>query len=634
MLRAFSGILLLLITFQSHSFVQSDDVYIALLTPSELTKRANSVVRYEKQTVEIETYNKMYVTTRRIVTIFNKYGIGDHNAYEFYDDNIKIKGLEAHIYDAAGEEIKKIKSRDFIDQSAVSGATLYSDNRVKYLDYTPLKYPYTIEYYSEVELRSTAFIPQWRPIDDYYNAVQHSEYQLTNNSGIEVKTKEENFEGYSIETVGLNHYVAKNLKGIKPEEYSPNLLSIVPNFKSALTKFDMEGVDGVNNDWEDFGKWMYDKLITGTDDLPQSAIDDVKVLTKGVEDKMEKAKLVYEYMQNKTRYISVQVGIGGWKPMLASEVDRLGYSDCKGLTNYTKALLEAVGVSSYYTVVWGDRNIKNIDREFSVTEGNHVILCIPDIEENVFLECTSQTNPFGFTAGFTDDREVLLVTPEGGKIAHTKSYSPEDSKQITEASIILNVNGGFEADVIIKTTGYQYGLHEGIENKPVRDQNLYYKNYWDNINDLRLESISQENDKDNVVYTETLSVSSNNYASKSGNRLILQPNLFNKITTLPARYDKRYLDFKIERGYVDEDEFIIQLPDNIEVEAMSDPEVIDSKFGSYKFKIEKLEGNKLKYTRSYIMKKGDYNKGDYDKFRDFRKKIVKADKSKIILIAK
>ncbi|WP_411766587.1 DUF3857 domain-containing protein [Winogradskyella sp. A3E31] len=634
MLRAFSGILLLLIAFQSHSFAQSDDVYIALLTPSELTKRANSVVRYEKQTVEIEAYNKMYVTTKRIVTIFNKYGIGDHNAYEFYDDNTKIKELEAHIYDAAGEEIKKIKSRDFIDQSAVSGGTLYSDNRVKYLDYTPLKYPFTIEYYSEVELRSTAFIPQWRPIDDYYVAVQYSEYQLINNSSVEVRTKKENFDNYAIESLGSNHFVAKKLKGIKPEEYSPNLSTLTPCFKSALTQFDMEGVDGINNNWEDFGKWMYDKLITGTDDLPQSAIDDVRALTNGVDDKMERAKIVYDYMQNKTRYISVQVGIGGWKPMFADEVDRLGYGDCKGLTNYTKALLEVVDVPSYYTVVWGDRNIKNIDREFSVTEGNHVILCVPDDNDNVFLECTSQTNPFGFTAGFTDDRDVLLVTPEGGKIVHTKVYSPEDSQQITTAKIVLDETGGFKADVSVKSTGYQYGIHEGIETKPLRDQELYYKNYWDNINNLTINSISQDNNKDKILYTESLNVSAANYASKTGSRLILQPNLFNVVSQLPARYDKRYLDFKVQRGYKDVDEFIFLLPEGMSVEAMTDNDSFETKFGTYSFSIEKTNNNQLKYSRTFIMNKGNYTKEDYKKFRDFMKRIVKADKSKIVLISK
>jgi hypothetical protein len=82
----------------------------------------------------------------------------------------------------------------------------------------------------------------------------------------------------------------------------------------------------------------------------------------------------------------VQVGIGGWKPMLAGDVDRLGYADCKGLSNYTKALLKEIGVESNYAVIYGGRDIKSMDNEFSSVEGNHVVLCIPNDEKYIWLE--------------------------------------------------------------------------------------------------------------------------------------------------------------------------------------------------------------------------------------------------------
>ena len=620
------------LVFTCFAVSQTDKDYSSLLVTNELKSKANAVVRFDKQVVQIDAFDKIIVTTKRIVTVFNEYGDRHQNAFEGFDENTKIKRIEAKIFDAFGKEIKKIKERDFVDESSVSGGTLYSDSRVKYLNYTPVKYPYTLEYISEVEMRSTAFVPQWRPLDDYYLAVEYSEFQIINNSGIKLRTKSENFENYNIEVIDDNHVKAKNLKAIKYEAYSPGISNIIPIFKSALTTFSMEGVKGNNNNWEDFGKWMYTKLLMGTDAIPQSAIDEVKALTNGVEDNAAKAKLIYKYMQDKTRYISVQVGIGGWKPMDAEDVDKLGYADCKGLTNYTKALLETVGVTSYYTVVWGDEDIKNIDKDFSVTEGNHVILCVPNNEENIFLECTSQTNPFGFTAGFTDDRDVLLVTPEGGKIVHTKVYGIDDSEQLTEANVTIEDSGSFSADISVTTTGYQYNLHESIVNKSKREQELYYKAYWDNINNLNLKAYEFENNKDDVVLKEVVSLSAENYASKSGNRLIFQPNMFNVVKNLPPRYDKRNQDFKLQRAFKDIDEIIIQLPDNVKVEAMGEGEVIETKFGKYQYNIEKIEGNKLKYTREYIMYKGDFAKEDYEAFRNFRKQIVKLDKAKIVLI--
>ena len=614
-----------------YSFSQSEEVYSSYSVPQELKTKANAVVRFEHKQVEILDSDKIKLTTKRITTVYNKYGNRHINAVAFYDDNTDIGKMEAVIYDASGEEIKRVKKKDFTDESAVSQISIYEDNRVKYLDYIPLKYPYTVEYSAEIIFRNTAFFPNWQPIDDYYVSIQHAEYEIINSVGIDLKTKNENFENYNIKEISEHHFVAENIEGIKYEAYTPELNNLVPLFKVALRNFEMIGVEGVNNNWNDFGKWMYDRLLTGTDDIPQTTIDHVKSLTTGVDDQIERAKIVYKYMQDKTRYISIQVGIGGWKPMLANDVDKLGYADCKGLTNYTKALLEAVDVPSYYTLVYGGSGLRDIDSEFSSAQGNHAILCVPNGDENIFLECTSQTNPFGFSAGFTDDRNVLLVKPEGGEIVHTKIYSIDESVKKTNATIIMDASGGFSADVGITTTGYQYGLHDGIGNKTQRDQQLYYKEYWDNINNINLDDISIVNDKENIVYQENVKLSSTNYASKSGTRLIFQPNMFNKVTKIPTRYTERKLAFKIDRSYKNIDEFIIQIPEGLKIEAMTESKELDTKFGTYSFKLENLGDNKLKYTRTYTLLKGNYDKEDYKAFRDFRKEIVKNDKSKVVL---
>jgi len=88
------------------------------------------------------------------------------------------------------------------------------------------------------------------------------------------------------------------------------------------------------------GNWQKENLLKGRRDLSETTIQEVTTLVSKASTNKEKAKLIYQYVQNKTRYISIQLGIGGWKPILASEVDRLGYGDCKALTNYTKALLD------------------------------------------------------------------------------------------------------------------------------------------------------------------------------------------------------------------------------------------------------------------------------------------------------
>lgn len=627
----FKFLLLLTLSVLGFSHGQQEDKLLVITLPSELTENANAVVRYESDVIEVEAYNKYLHKSKRIVTIFNEYGKYAHGAIADYDGKRIIKSLEAKIYDALGNEIKRFKKKDFVDESAVPGGSLYSDNRRKYLEYTPVKYPYTVVYEIEMEYRTTAFVPRWLPIYGYYVSTEYSEYKIINNSGVKIKSKASNFEGFNINKIGELHYTAENIPAIKREQYAPALLKMVPEFKVALTEFDMEGVKGLNTNWNDFGLWMNNNLLKGTSDLTEEAKAAVRELTKDATTDLEKAKLVYEYMQNKTRYISVQVGIGGWKPFNASEVDRLGYSDCKGLTNYTKALLEEIGVESYYTVIYGKEDITNIDKDFSVTEGNHVILCIPQEEEHIFLECTSQTVPFGYTADFTDDRDALLVTPNGGKIVHTTVYPTEENIQSTKAEVSFSAEGMLKANVSIKSYGYQYGNHNKIEAYTPKNQELYYKDYWDYINNITLNSIDLINDKDAIVFEEKVSLQSPSYGKKSGMRYLIEPNAFNRITSLPTRYDNRQHDIEIQRGWTDIDEFTYKLDSSLQVEALPNPVSVENKFGKYEMSIEEIEDNTLVYRRTYILNNGRYVKSEYEAFRDFQKLIVKNDKAKIVL---
>ena len=186
----------------------------------------------------------------------------------FYDNTVDIKKLEAKIFNKNGQEIKKIKKSDFIDQSAVDGVSFYADNRIKFLDYTPIEYPYTVEYIEETTQTTTAFIPKWLPIDSYFTSVVQSDYNIINNSNVELFIKTTNFNGFNIIKNSQFNYSARNLKAIKKEVYSPSFTDIIPILDVALSEFDMKGIKGTNVNWKDFGSWMYEKLILDSQNLP------------------------------------------------------------------------------------------------------------------------------------------------------------------------------------------------------------------------------------------------------------------------------------------------------------------------------------------------------------------------------
>ncbi len=615
------------VSAQDHTNLQS------IFIDSTLTKDANAVVRSEEIVIEINSINSMTIKTKRIVTVLNKYGRGHADSYERYSPSTKIKKLEAIIYNASGKEIKKYKKKDFSDRSVYDGISLMTDDRIKYFEYTPVNYPYTLVFESEVESSTTAFIQSWLPFHSYRLSVKKSSYKILNTSGISLRFKEVNFDDYQIETTNNDQeisYSISNIPGKLPEVLSPQYIEMTPQVKVALTDFSLEDVEGSATDWKTFGKWQYDKLLSGRNQLSQDTKDRIKELVSGAITHREKTKLIYEYVQNKTRYISIQLGVGGWMPFLASDVDRLGYGDCKALTNYTKALLDSQNIPSYYTVVYAKEK-RDIDPEFASMQGNHVILNVPNEDEDIWLECTSQTMPFDFIGDFTDDRNVLVIKPEGGEIKKTKKYEPEENVLHTSATIYLRDDTSMISTIKRESKGLEYDWNYGVQFKTQKKQKLHYKEKWDYINGLEVNSIKHTDDKDSITFTEDIEASCRTYIKKAGSRLLVTPNLFSCDQSNLPKYDDRQTSLVLSRGYVNTDEYIINLPKGFTIGNLPEKKSIETIFGNYSYELEKLSDSQIKFRRFLKVLDGTFPKEKYEEYRKFRAQIKKIDKSRIVL---
>jgi hypothetical protein len=600
-----------------------------------LKENANAVIRLDQMDITIASQRSMNIKTQRIVTVLNEKGSSEIDAYQHFDKTTSIRSIDAVVYDAFGNEIKKIKRKDFKDQSTVSGSTLFSDSRVLYLEYTPISYPFTIVYNSEIETSNTAFIPQWYFLGGYYVSVEKCILNVTFPNNLGFKKKEFQFLDFKIkktvETDTKLSYEAVNILAQKSEDFSPSSRDLFPRVMMGLENFHLEGVDGTATTWEAFGKWYSDKILTGTTVLPEETKAKIKALVGDEKDPVKKAKIIYDYVQKKSRYVNIAIGIGGWKPMLASDVDRLGYGDCKALSNYTKALLQAVDVPSYNTILYGDRNKSNIQSDFVSMQGNHMILAIPNGDNYTWLECTSQDDPFGYQGTFTDDRDVLVVKPEGGVIVRTKIYEDKGNTQTDKGIYSIDENGNFSGSVTIVSEGSKYSSKSRIETLQPNEKETHYKEYWDDINNLKLAKITFTNDKENVRFTENIQVNALNYAAISANKMIFAVDAFNKNGGNVKRIRNRKNPFQIQRGYIDSDEIEINLPAGFTIEFLPSNFELKGKFGEYKTEIIKKDNNKLIYKRTMFLNKGKYSNKEYDEYRLFMEQISRNDNAKIIL---
>jgi hypothetical protein len=606
--------------------------YATLLIPESLKENANNIIRFQSIDVNIISQKALEIKTKKAITVFNYKGLSNIDAREYYSKSEKVNAIEAIVYNSFGKEIKKIKRSDFRDQSIADGFSILTDGRTLFLDYTPTEYPFTIVFESETKTSNTAFLPSWSPIDDYFESVEKSEISIHFPPDLGFKYKEINFDGRNIlknQQANTITFKVENLVAEKPEDYSPSS-KILPLVKFGLEKFYLEGVEGNVKNWSEYGSWTYNNLLSDTEAISDETIIKIKTLVGTESDPIKKAKIVYQYVQDKTRYVSIQLGIGGWKPMLAKDVDRLGYGDCKALANYTRVLLKTVGVEAFYTEIYGDRSKKSFETDFVSMQGNHIILALPDKDKMIFLECTDQSSPFGFQGSFTDDRFALLVKPEKGEIIKTNEYSEKASTQIGKGSYEIDQDGNLSGSFTIKSKGIQYANKYVLESNSNESTEAYYKDYFSWVNNLKLEKVSFQNDKEMIEFTEDLKLYAQNYGTINGSSMVVAINAFDQNSNVPQRYRNRKNPLEIARGFYDESEIEVNLPQGFKLEAKPDNFEIKGKFGEYK--MELLVGsNKIMFKRSLLINKGLYDKSEYENYRQFREQIAKADNSKIIL---
>lgn len=607
--------------------------------PEELTKDAHVVVREDAMVFKIVALDRAVLTVRFVATIMNNKASNYAKRSVYYNKLEKVNYLKGAIYNSKGDLIRKLKNSEIGDHSINDGIALYRDDRVKSADLSATFYPYTVEFEYELEYKYLYDIPDsWFQTDEHV-ATQHASYQLIFPPGLEPRYRLVNIDQEPVKETLKDgseswSWSVENLEPIKVEPYGPDALEVLPGIMAAPKDFQYEGYRGNMSTWEEYGRW-FALLNKGRDVLPEATKAKVAEITAGLRSDREKAEALYHFLQSKTRYVNIKLGIGGLQPFPAEVVDKNGYGDCKALSNYMVALLKEAGVKSYYAIIMAGDDAPPVIEDFPSHQANHVIVAIPQAKDTLWLECTSQTNPFGYQGKFTGDRKALLVTEDGGKLVNTIRYPDSLNRQERKAEVYLDIAGNGKGTVKTWYSGLQYengGLH-WILNDQFDAQKKWALRHT-GIPSFNLDRFSFENRKAKLPEAVvSLELTLNRMASVSGKRLFLSPNLMNRLTFLPEESQQRKTDLQIDFGYVDIDSIVYHVPENLYPEFLPEPILISSPFGEYQANFVIDQGSVV-YIRKMSLREGRYPASQYSAYVDFRKAITKADNLKLVFLSK
>jgi len=610
--------------------------YDASLIPRELLPYASSVIRNQEESIEVKDFGNALLRVKKAVTVLNKNGDDNAHIAIYYDKSDVIKNIKGVVYNDFGKQVSKFNESDFLDE-AVGDGSLFSDQRVKHYLPAVTQYPYTIVCEYEVRLKQTLYFLPWMPNDHIGEAVEKSSFVFTCHPDFNIRFKETNLSNKV--TVGLNSenektysWQVNKLKAIKYEEFSPDARNFLTSVEIAPEKFSFYGRNGSFNTWADLGKWEYDNLVADRQDLPIETVEKVKELTKDISEPKLKAKKIYEYMQGKTHYISVQVCVGGWQPFLAADVDKQNYGDCKALVNYTQALLKAINIDSYYCIVNSGEDFKtSMPGDFPCMMGDHIILCIPFKNDTTWADCTSQTIPFGYLGSFTDDRLVLACGPTGGKLIRTPKYTTEQNLKSRKADFIIDSQGDISGSMTTLFKGIDYEYRNALINESTTEQNKILQKIYP-INNMEISHYELKQDKSyNPFTTENIKLKARDYASLNGDKYFFMVNSVDRIEEPPRQVTNRQNDVYINRGYTDIDEITYTVPGGYHLGKEPLRVSIEKPFAKFTATME-LKGDQLTYKRKLQLIDGTYSKDTYQGVVDFFQDVVDADEYTVSLV--
>lgn len=547
-----------LLCLSSLNFVAAQNYAVSNI-PEALKKKANAITRDESMRIIIKDANRAILQMKTAVTVLNEDGAKDGTFSEFYDNLVSLNSIEGTLYDAQGNKIKTIKKKDIQDLAADGEESLITDNRYKIHNFYWSQYPYTVEYTYEKELQSLFLLPDWDPAS-YNLAIQHSQLTLESPSNYTVRLKGINLPNTlpTMQDNGKTKVLNYSLDNMKAEDREPlsstGLLNNFPKIIIAPSNLTMGKYSGNMNDWKQFGLFTY-ALYKDKNRLPDNVKQDVHRLSDNLKTAREKTEALYKYLQSNTRYISVQLGIGGWEPFDAAYVATKKYGDCKALSNYMCSLLAEAGVNAYPVLISaGDNKTNYFIEDFANNYFNHVIACVPQPKDTIWLECTSQTSPFGYLSAFTANRKALMISPDGGYVVNTPNYSSSKNLQKREVSATIDMEGNLKARMITFYQGEQQDYISELLHNASKDLLKKYLNRSLNLETYEVSASSyKENPSPMPSVEEQLDVTALNFASIVGKRIMFTPNAFNKSTAKLDTTEERHSDIVFTYPFTDYD---------------------------------------------------------------------------------
>ena len=595
----------------------------------------DAVVVLDQNEFVVHGQNKAKYRKHRVVKIYNEAGKKYGQVAIPENKYVKCTHISGKILDADGELIRKLDKGDIEKTPYFPEFILYQDTKYRAFELKARAFPYTVEYTYEREYKSLFFWPSWFPQGDI--PVLESTYTLVGHDKIDYQTHAIGLtESPTRETASERMWKVTRIEPRVKERAMPPENRIQMGLFFAPATFQIDKSPGSFASWDAVAKW-YDALAKGRYDLPQSAVQKVQKLVSKARSDREKVAILYRYLQDQTRYVAIELGIGAWQPYSAEWVFKNKYGDCKDLSTFMVAMLKACGISAYPTLI-GTRDRGVLIREFPSNQFNHCIAFVPLERDTLWLECTADLIAAGHLPSVDEGCDVLVVKENAGEIIRTPQSTSGDNRQISIITGRLTSLGTFTFSGELSGTGHvATELRRNLYGNKAEGRKRYLSGQLGRylpVLDLATYEIDHLHEDFDQPLEVRLRGTSGKFGTRSAKRLFVNPNIVNRARPrdVPRERERQFSVYH-SYPYTHIDSLSIDIPEGYALETAPETKEITTPFGSFKTTYRFSDGA-LHHTRTFELMEKQIPLSQYESYVAFMKKIVKTDQTPYVFVKK